>query len=59
MSRLWLASLANADKVGPRKRIVAALNGCFDKQGYTPISALVALAARCGRLPWPPRGYGQ
>lgn len=58
MSRLWLASLASADRVGPRKRIVAALNGCFTRQGFTPAAALVALAANCGKLAWPPRGYG-
>ena len=58
MSRLWLASLASADKVGPRKRIVTALNGCFDRQGFTPTAALVALAANCGKLAWPPPGYG-
>ena len=54
MSRLWLNTVASGSKVGPRTRIVSALNDCFaHTQDTSPLAALNKLIRDCRALPWP------
>lgn len=58
MSRLWVGTVALRSKVGPRTRIVSALNGCFaDTLLLSPQAALEKLILDCGALPWPPAEF--
>ena len=60
MLRLWLASLLapDSESVGPRSRIVHALNGCFKHpDNITPFEALAALRENCLKLAWPAPGF--